>query len=140
MELLSNDINNTRTLVAKFFTKRRTNMEAIHHTLRSMQRAGSSFEIHVLRANTILTIFQDEADINRILMQGSQSFDKYLIGLYKLGEEAMVDDANFDKASFWVKTHGLQSRRMCKENVEVIGNTLGRVKHVEELNIDDCCW
>lgn len=52
----------------------------------------------------------------------------------------MVDDANFDRASFWVKTHGLQSRRMCKENVEVIGNTLGRVKHVEELNIDDCCW
>lgn len=52
----------------------------------------------------------------------------------------MVDDANFDRASFWVKTHGLQSRRMCKENVEVIGNTQGRVKHVEELNIDDCCW
>lgn len=40
----------------------------------------------------------------------------------------MVDDANFDRASFWVKTHGLQSRRMCKENVEVIGNTLGKSK------------
>lgn len=50
----------------------------------------------------MLILFEDEADVNRILMQGPWSFGKYLIELYRPSEEATINDATFDKASFWV--------------------------------------
>ena len=106
VDLVTPDTNNTnnntnnRVLVAKFFTKRRPNMDAITQTLRSMWRSGGNFEIRELGANIVLILFDDETDVNRILLQGPWTFDKYLIGLFKLGEEASVEDARFDRASF----------------------------------------
>ena len=77
-------------------------MEAINQTLRSMRRSGGSFKIRDLGENTVLLLFEDVADANRISMQGPWSFNKYLIGLYRPGEEATVNGATFDRASFWV--------------------------------------
>lgn len=68
---------------------------------------GGLFEIRDLEANTVLILFEDVANVNRILMQGPWFFDKYLIGMYKLGEAAIVDDVTFDNASFWIQFHGL---------------------------------
>ena len=106
VDLVTPDTNNTnnntnnRVLVAKFFTKRRPNMDAITQTLRSMWRSGGNFEIRELGANIVLILFDDETDVNRILLQGPWTFDKYLIGLFKPREEASVEDARFDRASF----------------------------------------
>ena len=102
VDLVTPDTNNTnnRVLVAKFFTKRRPNMDAITQTLRSMWRSGGNFEIRELRANTVLLLFDDETNVNRILLQGPWTFDKYLIGLFKPREEASVEAARFDRASF----------------------------------------
>uniref|UniRef100_A0A7N2KZP8 DUF4283 domain-containing protein n=1 Tax=Quercus lobata TaxID=97700 RepID=A0A7N2KZP8_QUELO len=86
-----------------------------------------------------MILFEDEDDPKRIIMQGPWSFDKYLIGLFQLGELATVDDAKFDTASFLVQIHGLQIRRMTRENAEAIAETLGRVECVEELEKGDCC-
>ena len=139
VELAPDHIDNTtKTLIAKFLTKQRTNMEVINRTLRSMWRAGGSFEVRDLGDNTVLILFEDEADVVRILMQGPWSFDRYLIGLYRPGEETTVDDASFDWTSFWVQIHGLQLRSMRKENAEAIGCTLRRVECVEESGTGDC--
>ena len=62
-----------------------------------------------------MLIFDDEDDPKWILMQGPWSFDKYLIGLFRLDEAAMVADAKFNTASFWVQIHGLQIRRIQKQ-------------------------
>ena len=78
MDLLLDDIDNSKTLVAKFFTKRHPIMEAINQTLRSMWRSGGSFKIRDLGENTVL-LFEDVTDANRIFMQGPWSFNKYLI-------------------------------------------------------------
>ena len=75
-------------------------MDAITQTLRSMWRSGGNFEIRELGANTVLLLFDDETNVNRILLQGPWTFDKYLIGLFKPREEASVEDARFDRASF----------------------------------------
>ena len=133
VDLVTPDTNNTnnRVLVAKFFTKRRPNMDAITRTLRSMWRSGGNFEIKDLGANTVLLLLDDEMDINCILLQGPWTFDKYLIGLFKPGEEASVEDAKFDRASFWVQIHGLQLRCMRKENIKAIGKMLGTVEDVD---------
>lgn len=86
----------------------------------------------------VLILFEDVADVNRILMQGPWFFDKYLIGLNKPGEAATVDYATFDSASFWIQVHGLQLWRMSKENAHIIGRTLGMVECVEEAETGDC--
>ena len=83
MDLLLDDVDNSKTLVAKFFTKRHPNMEAIDQTLRSMGRSGGSSKTRDLVENTVL-LFEDVADANRIFLQGPWSFNKHLIGLYML--------------------------------------------------------
>ncbi|KAK7858174.1 uncharacterized protein CFP56_013819 [Quercus suber] len=130
--------DNSKVLVVKFFTKRRPNMEAITRTLRSMWQSGGAFEIRELGSNTALLLFDDEADVQRILLQGPWTFDKYLIGVYRPGNDASVEDAVFDRASFWVQIHGLPIRRMNKATAEAIGQTLGIVESVDQSNSGDC--
>ena len=134
MDLLLDDIDNSKTLVVKFLTKRHPIMEAINQTLRSMWRSCGSFKIRDLGENTVLLLFEDVTDANRIFMQGPWSFNKYLIGLYRPREEATVNGATLDKASFWVQIHGLPLRLMRRENDEAIGSTLGRMECIEETN------
>ena len=93
---------NSRILVAKLFTKRRVNLEAHTRTPWSMWRSIQIFEVRDLWSNMVLIIFDDESAPQKLLMQGSWTFDKYLIGLYKPTSEESVDDATFDRASFWV--------------------------------------
>lgn len=55
----------------------------------------------------MLILFEDEADVNHVCMQGPWSFDKYLIELYRPGNEVAIADATFDRTSFWVQIQGL---------------------------------
>ena len=115
-----NDTDNNEVLVAKFFTKQRLNMEAITRTLRSMWRSSDAIEIRDLGANTVLLLFDDKADVQRILMQGPWTFDKYLIGLFKPGDDTAVEDAMFDRASFYcvIAHKTLFSPSFCRKNIE----------------------
>ena len=103
-----------------------------------MQRDGGNFDVRDLGNDIAMLIFDDEDDPKWILMQGPWSFDKYLIGLFRLDEAAMVADAKFNTTSFWVQIHGLQIRRMTKANTVAIASTLGRVESVEESIKGDC--
>uniref|UniRef100_A0A7N2N214 DUF4283 domain-containing protein n=1 Tax=Quercus lobata TaxID=97700 RepID=A0A7N2N214_QUELO len=94
VSLFDNEAGNSRVLVAKFFMKRRINLEATTRTLRSMWRDGGNFDVRDLGNNTAILIFDDEDDPKWILMQGPWSFDKYLIGLFRPDEAATVEDAN----------------------------------------------
>lgn len=92
--------SNSRILVTKLFTKKRVNLKALTRTLRSMWRLVQNFEVQDSSSNTVLIIFKDEIDPQKLLVQGRWTFDKYLIGLYKPTGEKFVDDATFDRASF----------------------------------------
>ena len=120
--------NNARVLVAKLFTKRRVNMDALLRTLKSMWCSIQEFEIQYLGSNTILLLFSNKADALKILSQQPWSFNKYLIGLYKPTEDESVEDAKFDYASFWVQIHNLPINHMNKTNSEAIGQSLGKVE------------
>ena len=69
--LSDNEVENSRVLVAKFFTKRRINLEATIRTLKSMWGDGGNFDVRDLGNNTTMLIFDDEDDPKRILMQGT---------------------------------------------------------------------
>ena len=136
---LASDVeNNSEHLVAKLFTMRRVNMEALSCTLKSMRRSIQNFEIRDLTSNTVLILFSDEANAMKIISQGPWSFVKYLIGLYKLSESESMDDARFDTASFWIQIHNLPLSRMNRANAEVIGTSLGRVEQVDASPNGEC--
>ena len=69
VSLFNNEVGNSRVLVAKFFMKRRINLEATTRTLRSMWRDGGNFDVRDLGKNTSMLIFDDEDDPKRILMR-----------------------------------------------------------------------
>ncbi|KAL0007500.1 hypothetical protein SO802_009002 [Lithocarpus litseifolius] len=130
--------NNNRTLVAKLFTKRRVNIEALSRTLQSMWRSVQNFKVRDLGANTVLILFKNKADPSKILAQGPWSFDNYLIGLYKPKEEELVDDTTFTKASFWIQIHDLPLWRKNRANAEAIGTTLGTLEQVDISSTGEC--
>uniref|UniRef100_A0A7N2LZH3 DUF4283 domain-containing protein n=1 Tax=Quercus lobata TaxID=97700 RepID=A0A7N2LZH3_QUELO len=54
--------NNSKVLVAKLFTKRKVNVEALSRTLKSMWCSVQDFEIRFLNSNSVLIIFSEEAN------------------------------------------------------------------------------
>ncbi|KAK7816418.1 hypothetical protein CFP56_008578 [Quercus suber] len=105
--------NNSRVLVAKLFTKRRVNLEALTRTLRSMWRSVMNFEVRDLGSNTVLIIFDNDTNPQKIIAQGPWTFDKYLIGLYNpVGEESVT--------------------------AEAIGRTLGTIEQVDVPTTREC--
>nr|XP_023873707.1 ankyrin repeat-containing protein ITN1-like [Quercus suber] len=112
VNLSTNVVENSRVLVAKFFTKRRINLEAIMRTLKILWRSRGTFDIRDLGNNIVMLLFDDEDDPNR--------------------EAATMEDTWFDTTSFWVQIRGLHIRCMTRENAEAIGSTLGKVECIEE--------
>ena len=138
VNLTSEIENNSRTLVAKLFTKRRVNIEALSRTLWSMWHSVQNFEVHDFGANTVLILFENEASPPKILAQGPWSFDKNLIELYKPKEEESVDDATFTKASFWIQIHDLPLQCINQAKAEAIETTLGTLEQVDASSISEC--
>ena len=66
VNLSTNVVENSRVLVAKFFTKRRINLEAITRTLKIMWGSGGSFDMCDLGNNIVMLLFNDEDDPKRI--------------------------------------------------------------------------
>lgn len=130
--------NDSRVLIAKLFTKRRVNMEALLRTLKSMWCSLQDFELRDLGSNTVLILFSSEADSLKILSQQPWSFEKYLISLYKPTEEESVEDAKFTYVPFWIQIHNLPFSWMNKANAEAIGRSLGKLEQVDALPTGDC--
>ena len=136
---LASDIeDNSKVLVTKLFTKRRTSMEALSRTLKNMWRSIQDFELQDLGSNTVLILFSSEADSLKILDQQPWSFDKYLIGFYKPTAKKSVDYAKFNNASFWIQVHNLPFSQMNHANAEAIGRSLGKLKQVNASPIEEC--
>ena len=129
--LSSGVIDDSFAIVAKFLTKRKVNLGAVARTFRSVWKANGDFEFRNLGNNKALIVFTDEIDMNRILLQSSWSFDKYLMVLHQLGENECVNAVCCDKAYFWVQISNLPRRHMTKENGALIGSTLGEVISVD---------
>ena len=124
-------IGDGKVLIAKFFTKQHINMEAVFQTLKSMWRTEKSFDIRDLGLNTAMILFDDEYDLDHILMHGPWSYDKYLLGLYKPRKNESIKHACFDRESFWVQIHDLPIQHMSKTNAEAIGSSLGLVEQAD---------
>ena len=118
-------------LAGKFCTKRRVNLEAIGRAIRSVWRTKRDFEVSDMGENRVLLLFQDKEDLDRVLLQGSWSFDKYILLLHKLEVGESVSSLTFHEAAFWVQIHGLPTLSQTRETSLSIGGILGKVEKVD---------
>ena len=95
-------VDGSCVVVVRFLTKWKVNLEVVARTFRSAWKADGDFEFRDLGNNRALIVFTDEVDMNRVLLQGPWSFDKYLMALHKLGENECITSVSCNKAYFWV--------------------------------------
>ncbi|KAL0011081.1 hypothetical protein SO802_006189 [Lithocarpus litseifolius] len=128
---LTKTLTKEHTLVGKFFTKRKLNIEAVARTLRSIWNTKKTFEVRDLRENMLQFIFKDEADLEWVIKQSPWTFDKYLVVLQKPDEDNSIESMSFNSSPFWVQLHNVPLSRMSKENAKSIGATIGEVEEVD---------
>ena len=131
VDLAPPEVDQGLVMVGKFCTKCRVNLEAVGRALRSVWRTKRDFEISDMGENRVLFLFQDKEDLDRVLLQGSWSFDKYILLLHKLEVGESVTSLSFHKVAFWVQIYGLPTLSQTKEAGLRIGGILGKVEKVD---------
>ena len=76
--------------------------------------------------NRVLFLFQEKEDLDRVLLQGPWSFDKYIILLHKLEVGESISALTFQEAAFWVQIYGLPTLSQTREVGIRIGGSLGK--------------
>lgn len=84
------DRGSGQVVAAKFFTRRALNMEAIARTFRPLWWTKSDFEVKDVGNHTVLLVFSDKTDAERVLMGEPWSYDKHLVSLRRLEQSVTV--------------------------------------------------
>lgn len=102
--------------------------------------ACNGFRIKNLGDHIVLFIFDNQADVDRILQSEPWSFDKHLVVMQGYEQESPIQELKFNEASFWVQIHGIPFRYMTMEVAIKISEVIGEVscptesKEVDEGN------
>ena len=107
------------------------NLEAIGRAIRSVWGTKRDFEVSDMGENRVLLLFQDKEDLDRVLLQGSWSFDKYILLLHMLEVGESISTLTFHEAAYWVQIHGLPTLSQIREASLRIGGSLGKVEKVD---------
>ena len=81
--------------------------------------------------NRVLFQFEKRDDLEKVVLLGPWSFDKYILILQKVEAGESVKNLSFDKVSFWVQIHGLPMLSQTMDTGKRIGSSLGTVEKVE---------
>ena len=116
-----------KVIVAKFFTRRVLNMEAIARTFKQLWLTKKGL-VKDIGNHVVLFVFSNISDADRVLLGEPWSYDKYLVSLRRLEKNGAVKDLVFDRMSFWVQIHDLPMCNMISEAAAEIGKVCGEVQ------------
>lgn len=94
-------------IVAKFWTKRALNIDAIAKTFTPIWRSKNGFKIKKESSHMVLLKFDDKNEMEKVMAAKPWSFDKRLMVLQRYGKETDLGDMEFHKVTFWVQVHDL---------------------------------
>ena len=72
--------------------------------------------------------------MNRVMWASLWPFNKYLLVLHKFEPGDSVSTIGFDRAPFWIQSHGLPMRMQTNEVAEKI---VGPLRELEKVEIGD---
>jgi hypothetical protein len=113
------------TLLAKFFTRRVINVEAVTRTFKPLWRSKRGFSARDMGDNLMLFEFEELPALERVHLTELWSYDKYLVSFQRLLGEDDISQVTFDCATFWVQIHNLPFQSLNKKTAEAIGEAIG---------------
>ena len=114
-------------IVAKFFTRRALNMEAIVSTFKPLWRSKNGFKVKNMGNHIVLFIFDSKLEVDTILENEPWSFDKHLMALQRYDKDTPVEELQFNLTTFWVQVHDIPVRFMNQKVADGICSYVGTV-------------
>jgi hypothetical protein len=105
----------------------------VARTFKPLWKTKQSFTVQDLGRNRVAFVFEDEMDLERVLVNEPWSYDKSLVVFQRLHDDEALSDSKFSHVSFWVQLHNLPIRRMTAEAAETIGKSIGNVEKVAKV-------
>ena len=83
--------------------------------------------------HTILFIFDNEDEVEKIIEDEPWSFDKHLVMLKRYDYSIPIQDLVFDHVSLWVQVHDIPAKYLSREVAEKLCEALGVVNKESSL-------
>ena len=119
-------------IVAKFFTKRALNMDAIASTFQPLWRSKNGFKVKNMGNHIVLFIFDNKREVETIIENKPWSFDKHLMVLQRYDKDTPFEELQFNYTSVWVQVHDISIRFMNQKVAARICNQVGTVIKKQE--------
>ena len=107
-------------------------------TFKPLWRAENGFTVSNKGEHRALFIFDNEADVDRILSNEPWSFDKSLVVLQKYDRLTPLSDLPLDKTSFWVQVHNIPIGFRSKSVTEDICGSIGIIDRSTTVSECEC--
>ena len=126
LELSEEKSSNEFIMAAKFLTKRALSVEAVIKTFNPLRRSMRGFEVRRAGDHTLLFVFENREEVEKILSNAPWSFNKHLVVLQWYDREVPVRALKFNTISVWIQVHDIpvrfQSHKVAEELCEVAGS------------------
>ncbi|XVF50950.1 hypothetical protein PTKIN_Ptkin04bG0144900 [Pterospermum kingtungense] len=119
-------------LVAKLFTDRSFNHEALLSTLKIVWRVAKKYEVSILDSNLFQFKFRSERDKDRVLEGAHWSFNNHILMFHGYDGNLQPSEYVFNKGSFWIRVFDLPLNLMSLDIVERIGNKVGVLQKIDQ--------
>ena len=114
-------------IAAKFLMKRALNTEAIVRNFNPLWWSRNGFKVRNAGDHVILFIFDNNEEVDKILLSEPWSFDKYLVILQRYEIDTLIHYPVFDKVSLWVQVHDILVRYLNRGVVVDLCDVVGEV-------------
>ena len=114
-------------IVAKFFTPRISNVEAVARTFNPIWRSKNGFQVQTLGDHRMLFIFDNKVDVDKVLHNEPWSYDKHVVILQFYNKTLPLRDLAFRESLFWVQVHDIPISYMNQTTAEKLCSMIGEV-------------
>ncbi|XP_075675152.1 uncharacterized protein LOC142644416 [Castanea sativa] len=135
-KVLKDDEKKINRLAGRFFTKWVLNVEVVGHTFKPLWKLKGELKICDLGDSILVFDFKEGLDLERVLELEPWTYDKHMVVFECVREIESVSSLEFSKATFWVQIHNIPERSLTQVIGEAIGNTIGKVIEVADLEDD----
>lgn len=111
-------------------------MEAVGRTFKPLWKLTGVLRIQDRSNNILVFYFEDGLDLERVLDLELWMYDKHMVVFEHAAQIEIVPLLEFNRAIFWVRIHNVPGRSLTQATGESVGNTIGRVLEVADLEDD----
>ncbi|KAL3626524.1 hypothetical protein CASFOL_030073 [Castilleja foliolosa] len=114
------------TLIARVITQKQLNMKAFKATILRAWNPTKPVSTNILPSNSMAFIFEEEADLNKVL-NSSWTFRDHQLIVAKWPPDKPLFEIDLQKITLWVQAFGIPVHYTNASTAEAIGKALGKL-------------